>query len=337
MRIIVLMGGDSTEREVSLVSGDQISKALTENGHDVIKIDPSASRDEQTALNNSDRHWIGIDYPDFELLPAHRGSLYLKNILITKRLKPDVVFNALHGGKGENGIVQGMLDAAEIPYTGSDRLASTLAMEKDISKQYFRRVNIPVPKGTMLNRPGASRKNVKQLQLPLVIKPNDQGSTIGLHIIETEQQIDEALSDAFRYSNKVIVEEYIAGRELTVSILKTRALPVLEIIPKHSLYDYECKYSDGMSTYQVPAKLDDTVARSIQTLALKAHRILGCSGYSRVDFRLNNDNQPYILEVNTLPGMTGTSLVPKAAKAAGITFNTLVETIVEEALKDFKF
>ena len=266
-------------------------------------------------------------------MPAHRGSLYLKNILITKRLKPDVVFNALHGGMGENGIVQGMLAAAEIPYTGSDRLASTLAMEKDISKQYFRRANIPAPKGTMLNRPGASRKNIKQLQLPLVIKPNDQGSTIGLHIIETEQQIDEALSEAFRYSNKVIVEEYIAGRELTVGILKARALPVLEIIPEHNLYDYECKYSDGMSAYQVPAKLDDALGKSIQALAIKAHRILGCSGYSRVDFRLNNDNQPYILEVNTLPGMTGTSLVPKAAKAAGITFNTLVETIVEEALK----
>ncbi len=333
MKIVVLMGGDSTEREVSLVTGDQISKALSENGHEVIKIDPAASRDEQTALNKTDRHWIGIDYPDFELLPAHQGALYLKNLLITKRLKPDVVFNALHGGKGENGIIQGMLDAAEIPYTGSGRLASTLAMEKDISKQYFRQANIPTPKGTVLNRPGASRKNIKQLQLPLVIKPNDQGSTIGLHIIEETRQIEPALSDAFRYSGKVIVEEYIAGRELTVSILKSRVLPVLEIIPEHNLYDYECKYSDGMSAYQVPAKLDDALAKSIQSLALRAHRILGCAGYSRVDFRLNTENQPYILEVNTLPGMTGTSLVPKAAKAAGINFNALVETIVEEALK----
>ncbi len=333
MKIIVLMGGDSTEREVSLVTGDQISQALAKNGHEVIKIDPSASRDGQTALNNTDRHWIGIDYPDFELLPAHQGSLYLKNILITKRLKPDVVFNALHGGKGENGIVQGMLDAADILYTGSNRLASTLAMEKDISKQYFQRANIPAPKGTVLNRPGASRKNIKQLRLPLVIKPNDQGSTIGLHIIQTEDQIESALTDAFRYSGKVIVEEYIAGREITVGILKTRALPVLEIIPQHSLYDYECKYSDGMSAYRVPAEIEDGLTKSIQALALKAHRILGCSGYSRVDFRLNNENQPFILEVNTLPGMTGTSLVPKAAQAAGINFNALVETIVEEAIK----
>lgn len=335
MKIIVLMGGDSTEREVSLVTGDQIAKALSENGHEVIKIDPSASRDEQTALNDTDRHWIGIDYPDFEILPAHRGSLYLKNILICKRLKPDVVFNALHGGKGENGIVQGMLDAAELPYTGSNRLASTLAMEKDISKQYFRQAQIPTPKGTVLNRPGASRKNIKSLQLPLVIKPNDQGSTIGLHIIEEERSIESALSEAFRYSRKVIIEEYIAGRELTVGILKTRPLPVLEIIPRHSLYDYECKYSDGMSAYRVPAELDDRLTKSIQSLALKAHRILGCSGYSRVDFRLNQKNQPFILEVNTLPGMTGTSLVPKAARAAGITFNALVETIIEEAIKGF--
>ena len=146
MKIVVLMGGDSTEREVSLVTGDQIAAALSENGHEVIKIDPSANREEQTELNKTDRHWIGIDYPEFEVLPSHRGSLYLKNILIVKRLRTDLVFNALHGGKGENGIIQGMLDAAEIPYTGSGRLASTLAMEKDISKQYFIEANLLVPK-----------------------------------------------------------------------------------------------------------------------------------------------------------------------------------------------
>ena len=333
MKIIVLMGGDSTEREVSLVTGDQVAKALNENGHEVIKIDPSVGREEQTELNQTDKHWIGIDYPDFEVLPMHRGSLYLKNLLITKRLKPNLVFNALHGGKGENGIVQGMLDAAEIPYTGSGRLASTLAMEKDISKQFFKRANLPVAKGSVLNRPDASCKNLKNLKYPQVVKPNDQGSTIGLHIVNDAAQLEEAISDAFRYSNKVIVEDFIEGREITVSILKNRPLPILEIIPQHSLYDYECKYKDGMSDYKVPAELDNKLAQDILSLALKAHQILGCSGYSRVDFRLSKDNLPFILEVNTLPGMTGTSLVPKSAKAAGINFNTLVETIVEQAIK----
>lgn len=333
MKVIVLMGGDSTEREVSLVTGDQIAHALQENGHEVIKIDPSANRDEQSALNQTDRHWIGIDYPEFQELPLHRSSLYLKNLLIIKRLKADVVFNALHGGKGENGVVQGMLDAIEIPYTGSGRIASTLAMEKDVSRSFFRQAKLPIARGTVLNRPGASRKGIKTLNGPLVVKPNDQGSTIGLHIIQDQNSLENAITDAFRFSSRVIIEEYIAGRELTVTILKERALPVVEIIPEHDLYDYECKYKAGLSRYTCPAELDDELTRHLQNLALKAHRALGCSGYSRVDFRLNASNEPFILEVNTLPGMTGTSLVPKAAKAAGINFNTLVETIIEEALR----
>lgn len=333
MKIIVLMGGDSSEREVSLVSGDQIAGALAENGHEVIKVDPSATREEQTQLNKSDRHWIGIQYPEYNDLPVHRGALYAKNILIVKRLRADVVFNALHGGKGENGIVQGMLDAAEVRYTGSGRLASTLAMEKDISKQFFRNAQLPAPKGFVLSRPGASLKQSKKLSFPVVVKPNDQGSTIGLFIVKNEKEMKDAVKNAFTFSSKVIVEEYIPGREVTVSILRDRALPVVEITPEHGFYDYECKYKDGMSAYTVPARIDEQLTQKIQSIALKAHKVLGCRGYSRVDFRLTDEGSPYILEVNTLPGMTGTSLVPKAAKAAGINFNDLVEMIVEEAFK----
>ncbi len=333
MKIVVLMGGDSTEREVSLVTGDQIVRALTENGHQVIKIDPTATKKEQTELNQTDRHWIGIDYPDIDLLPLHRGSLYLKNILITKRLKPDLVFNALHGGKGENGVVQGMLDAAEIPYTGSGRIASMLAMQKDLSKMFFRNANLPTPRAHVLERPEASRKKLKKISFPQVVKPNDQGSTIGLRIVQNPSELDEAIDQAFKLSSKVIIEEYIPGREITVSILRQRALPIVEILPEHGIYDYECKYKEGMSRYEVPAELDKTLAQEIQKISLKAHQVLGCKGYSRVDLRLSEDGQPYILEVNTLPGMTGTSLVPKAAKAAGLTFNDLVETIVEEAIR----
>jgi len=335
MKIVVLMGGDSSEREVSLVSGDQIAKALSQNGHEVIKIDPAATRAEQTDLNKTDRHWIGIHYPESTDLPLHRGSLYLKNILIVKRLRSDLVFNALHGGKGENGIVQGMLDSAGVPYTGSGRIASMLAMQKELSKQLFCHAKLPLPKGTVLDRLGASRNQVKKIALPLVVKPNDQGSTIGLSVVENSSDLETAIEKAFRFGAKVIVEEYIPGREITVSILKKRTLPPVEIIPEHGLYDYECKYKAGMSRYQVPAEMPLALTQKLQSLALKAHLLLGCKGYSRVDFRLTTAGEPFILEVNTLPGMTGTSLVPKAAKAAGIHFNELVETIVEQALKDF--
>jgi len=333
MKIVVLMGGDSAERDVSLVTGDQVSRTLSENGHEVIKIDPVATRSEQTELNQSEQHWIGIEYPESDDLPLHRGSLYLHNIAVAKRLKPDVVFIALHGGKGENGNVQGMLDAAELKYTGSGRLASTLAMDKNISKIFFHNHNLPTPRGILLETPDASRKNLKKVKFPQVVKPNDQGSTIGLSIVHNPKEIDEAISAAFMVGSGVIVEDYIPGREITVSILQTRTFPVLEIIPQHGLYDYECKYKDGMSRYEVPAKIDENVAQTIRNISLKAHNALGCKGYSRVDLRLTQDNKPYILEVNTLPGMTGTSLVPKAAKAAGVNFNTLIETIVDEAIE----
>jgi len=259
--------------------------------------------------------------------------LYLKNIMLVRRLRPDIVFNALHGGKGENGVVQGMLYAAEIPYTGSDMLASAIAMQKDISKMFFRQHNIPTPRAIVLERPDSSRKKLKHIRFPQVVKPADQGSTVGLHIVKRKEELDAAIDDAFQFNSKVLVEEYIPGKEITVSIIRQRTLPVIEIIPEHGLYDYECKYKEGMSQYEVPAKLKDDVTRLVQNIAYKAHLVLGCTGYSRVDMRLNEQNEPYVLEVNTLPGMTGTSLVPKAAKAAGINFNSLIEMIVEEGLK----
>ncbi len=333
MRIIVLMGGDSTEREISLVTGDKVAKALEENGHQVIKIDPVATKEEQTSLNKTDRHWIGIQYPEVEMLPLHRGSMYLKNILIVKRLKPDLVFNALHGGKGENGVVQGMLDVAEIPYTGSGRIASMLAMEKDMSKIYFKNAKLPTPKAIILERPDASRKKLKRIEFPQVVKPNDQGSTIGLKIVNNQAELHQAIDQAFELSPKVIVEQFIPGREITVGIIGKRTFPVVEIKPKHGIYDYQCKYTKGMSSYHVPADLDEETTRLVQKISLKAHQVLGCQGYSRVDLRLSPENEPYILEVNTLPGLTDTSLLPMACAHVGINFNSLVEMIVEEAIK----
>ncbi len=333
MRVVVLMGGDSTEREVSLVTGDQVAKALAENGHEIIKIDPAATREEQTELNQADQHWIGTHYPDFEILPLHRSSLYLKNILIIKRLKPDIVFNALHGGKGENGSVQAMLDAAEIPYTGSGRVSSTIAMNKDISKLYLKNARLPTARVHVLDNPNASRKKLKKIQFPQVVKPNDQGSTIGIKVVQNYEEMEQGIQEAFKYSNKVLVEEYIGGAEVTVGIIGLRTLPPVQIIPSHEVYDYECKYNEGMSRYVVPAEMSEQATQHLQSLAIKAHKAMECSGYSRVDFILNEHGDPYILEVNTLPGFTGTSLVPKAANAAGINFNALLEMILEEALE----
>ena len=164
------------------------------------------------------------------------------------------------------------------------------------------------------------------------MKPNDQGSTIGLHVVKSTQELKSAVKDVLKYGTKIIIEEYISGREITVSILNEKPLPIVEIIPKHGLYDYECKYSDGMSRYEAPANMEDELTKKIQEISLKAHQILGCSSYSRVDLRLTENGKPFILEVNTLPGMTGTSLVPKAAKAAGMTFEELVEAILQSAL-----
>lgn len=334
MKIVVLMGGDSSEREVSLVSGDQVAKGLNENGHEVIKIDPAATKDEQTELNQTDKHWIGIDYPDTATLPLHRGSLYTKNILIIKRLQVDAVFNALHGGKGENGIVQGMLDACEIPYSGSGRIASMLAMEKDLTKFFFRSKHLPIPDGTVFTKNSKLSDIPEQLGYPLIVKPNNQGSTIGLHVVNKESELRGAIEDTFKFSTKLIIEEYITGREITVAILGDRALSIVEIKPKHGLYDYECKYTGGMSSYEAPANIEESLTKQIREMSLKAHRILDCRGYSRVDLRLTDKGEPYILEVNTNPGMTGTSLVPKSAKAENISFNDLLEQIIKNACYD---
>ncbi|MEJ2542807.1 MAG: D-alanine--D-alanine ligase, partial [Calditrichaceae bacterium] len=327
MKIVVLMGGDSSEREVSLVSGDQVAKALTENGHEIIKIDPSATKTEQTELNQTDKHWIGIEYPDTATLPLHRGSLYTKNILIIKRLKVDAVFNALHGGNGENGIIQGMLDASEIPYSGSGRIASMIAMEKDLTKFFFESNQLPVPKGIVFTKNSKISDIPESIGYPLIVKPNDQGSTIGLHVVEKQSELRSAIEDAFKFSSKLIIEEFIPGREITVAILGNRYLSIVEIKPKHGLYDYECKYTGGMSSYEAPANIEPELTKYIQEISLKAHQVLGCRGYSRVDLRLTEKGEPYILEVNTNPGMTGTSLVPKSAKAVNISFNNLLEQI----------
>ncbi|NOZ75760.1 MAG: D-alanine--D-alanine ligase, partial [FCB group bacterium] len=242
----------------------------------------------------------------------------------------DLVFLALHGGDGESGQVQAFLEILGIPYTGSGPLGSGLCMDKHLSKMVLAHHGLPTPEWIML-------RNHQSVQLPfdypVVVKPNDLGSTIGLSIVELEPDVEPAIENAFQHADSVMIERFISGRELTVTILDNRALPIVEIRPKHGIYDYECKYTSGMSEYICPAEVPPDLTGEIQSLAETIFSVLKGRHYGRIDFRLDEENRPWCLEMNTLPGMTDTSLVPKAAAAANMDFNTLVNTMVKLALQ----
>jgi D-alanine-D-alanine ligase len=242
----------------------------------------------------------------------------------------DVVFLALHGGQGEDGTVQALLDLTGVPYTGSGILGSALAMDKDLSKKLFQAAGVPTPKWLMA--PATVDQVRKAIGFPVIVKPSKQGSTVGLSIVKKPGELAVAVTEAFKYDDEVMIEEFIPGRELTVGVLGDEALPVGEIKPKHEIYDYECKYTKGMAEEEFPAKLSPAETAEVQRLALAAFRALKLRGYARIDFRMNPDGVFYCLEANTLPGMTELSLIPQAAAASGIPFPELCERIVEIAL-----
>jgi D-alanine-D-alanine ligase len=254
----------------------------------------------------------------------------------------DVVFLALHGGQGEDGTLQALLDLTGVPYTGSGHLASALAMDKDLSKHLMRAAGVPTADWLMasgLGRKGwplgeFSQRVETELGLPVVVKPSKQGSTVGLSIVREVGALGPALTEARKYDDEVMVEQFVPGRELTVGILGDEALPVGEIIPVHEIYDYECKYTAGMAREVFPADLTADETREVQQLAARAFRALKLRGYARIDFRMSPDGVFYCLEANTLPGMTALSLIPQAAAAAGISFSELCERIVRLALDD---
>lgn len=234
----------------------------------------------------------------------------------------DLVFNIIHGTFGEDGDLQDLLDRAGVPYTGEGATGSRLAFDKIASKRCFDAAGVPSPGWEML-----TRNQSPTLPLPFVAKPPCEGSSVGVHLVHDENSIDAALNDCFSRGPEVLIEAFISGRELTVGILGNRALPVIEIVPKEGFYDYEHKYTKGGSEYFCPAVLPDEVTAAVQAAALAAHRSLGLEVYSRVDVLLDAENHPYVLEVNTIPGMTETSLLPKAAAAVGISFAALCEEI----------
>jgi len=325
------MGGMSSERDVSLASGLRVADALRSRGHTVTTVDTvrgALSAGEERAM---------LAGPVMRTLPPEQGELAR---LSSKTLPAtvggfsaqgdtDVVFIGLHGGQGEDGTLQALLDLTGVPYTGSGHLASALAMDKDLSKRLFRDAGVRTPEWLMA--PAGDEDIVATLGLPVIVKPSKQGSTVGLTLVKDRAGLQAAIVEARKYDDEVMIEQFIAGRELTVGILGDEALPVGEIIPMHEIYDYECKYTPGMARELFPAKLSGAETKAVQEQALLAFRALKLAGCARIDFRMAADGTFYCLEANTLPGMTELSLIPQAAAAAGISFPELCERIVRLA------
>lgn len=316
------MGGDSPEREVSLATAQGIIDALRRLGHEVTGLDPASARPLLEGINS-------VEHRSKFLLPIRE---MVKSPTLAQA---EVIFLALHGGRGEDGTVQSLLDLAGIPYTGSGLLASALAMHKPTAKLLFQGAGINTPPWFLLqeSKEGMTEKIKARFGFPVVVKPASQGSTVGTSIVREEGKLREALNFAQQFEREILIEKYIGGRELTVGILGREPLPVVEVIPQGGFYDYQHKYTKGKSRYVVPAQIPPQVTKRIKELALQAFKLLRCEGYARVDFRYGDDGGLYCLEVNTLPGMTPTSLVPIAAQAVGMGFDQLVERIIELALK----
>jgi len=331
MKITVLMGGTSSERNVSLASGIRIVQALRGKGHDVTPMDPARGVINSAEERELSTGKVGAEPPSLESLTKFAEGTFLPNLTGMKEIRnADVVFLALHGGQGEDGTLQALLDMAHVKYTGSGHLSSALAMDKDLSKKLFRMEDVKT--ADWLMAPATTEQVEGILGLPVIVKPSKQGSTVGLSLVKKREGIAPAVEEASKYDDEVMIEQFIPGRELTVGILGDIALPVGEIFPKHEIYDYECKYTAGMASEEFPAKLSKEATEKVQQQALQAFKALKLRGYARIDFRLTTEGEFYCLEANTLPGMTELSLIPQGAAAMGIGFPELCERIVKLAL-----
>jgi len=296
-RIGVLVGGPSNEREISLRSGKAVHDALLDEGCAAVLLD------------------VKDDISD----------CLKKNVI-------DVAFIALHGRFGEDGTVQKMLEDAHIPYTGSKVEASRLALDKIASKEVFIKKNVAVPKYIVFEKNNFSFSDTNSIGFPLVVKPQFEGSSIGLSVVKDRNLLEDAVNKAFQYGDRIILEEYIQGRELTVGILDDEALPVIEIVTRDNVYDYAAKYKNSDTRYLVPAPISKDVYEKAARIGVIAHKALGCDSFSRVDMMLDKTDKIFVLEVNTIPGMTERSLLPKAAEAIGLRFNELCVKILENTL-----
>lgn len=348
MKIAVLSGGLSTERDVAISSGKKISQALRSKGHKVVLIDVFMGYEEDIcdidALYDEGYEFtpdtsISTDVPDIEAIKAQRrdkSNRFIGEHVLDICAAADITFFALHGGEGENGQLQAAFDLMGIRYTGAGYLASAVAMHKGFAKSIFLQSGVSTPMGKLYDRADFnSGRCAKWENFPCVVKPCSGGSSVGVSIVESKKDYDEALRFAFKYDEEVIVEEYIKGRELSVGLLDGKALPIIEIIPKEGFYDYKNKYQSGAAEDICPAVIDEETTKAIQLEAEKAFAALGLEAYSRIDFILTEDKKFYCIEANNLPGMTPLSLLPQEAKAVGIDYPDLCDLIVELSLKKY--
>jgi D-alanine-D-alanine ligase len=339
--ILLLAGGDSAERDVSLSSSRGIAAALRENGHRVLVVDPArpdvAPTEYDDAIFGDAK--IGAAPPRIDPDVYRARAEFVKLLAQVASFKVDVVFNGLHGGAGEDGTVQAVLEYLGIPFTGSGAAGSAFAMDKQRAKILAADAGVLVPAGLHVERSalhtGTLEQQVREtVGLPAVVKPNAQGSSVGLTIVHDFADLDAAAQLAFESDRSILIEHYIEGREITQAILEDGPdLPVLEIRPKSGVYDYFHKYQSGNTEYLVPAPIEANVARDVLDSARRAFAAMKLSVYSRFDYRLDPSGRPWLLEANTLPGMTATSLVPKAAAVVGMSYNDLCDFIVKKALE----
>lgn len=340
MKIVVLAGGISTERDVSLSSGVMIYKALKKNGHKAVLLDVYLGYTGEDIENifEKDEEWdkeiggISDKNPDIEQIKAMRPdgdkNFFGANVISICQAS-DVVFMALHGENGENGKIQACFDLMGITYTGTDYVSSAICMDKGITKDIFACYGIPSPAGIRLKK----GEKAKEFPVPCIVKACCGGSSVGVSIAQKEQEYEKALEEAFRYDNEVIVEQYIKGREFSVGVIEGKALPVIEIAPLQGFYDYKNKYQAGSAIETCPAEISEEKTKEMQAYAEEAFRVLRLKNYARMDFMMSNTGEIYCLEANTLPGMTPTSLLPQEAEAIGISFEELCEKIIEAAVK----
>lgn len=343
MNIIVLAGGNSTEREVSIASGQGVCKALRERNHKAVLLDPyfGASKKEENLfpaeydVDKAADTMREMSSKLEEIMKTRKGFFGPNVLEICK--EADIVFLALHGANGEDGKVQSVLDLMGIKYTGSGPLSSGMAMDKGITKMVFEAKGVPTPKGITLEKGKCSSQLADYgMGFPVIVKPCCGGSSVGVCIANNQTEYQAALLEAFSYENEVVVEQFITGREFSVAVVDKKAYPVIEIAPLQGFYDYKNKYQAGSCVETCPAEISSALTKEMQKYAEMGYEALNLQAYARLDFLMDDEGNMYCLEANTLPGMTPTSLIPQEAKAIGMDYPQLCEKLIEVSLKKYQ-
>ncbi len=345
MKIVVLAGGTSTERDISIMSGTGICKALRQKGHQAVLVDIFCGTEnvdwadpfpEEYDVDQAVEYMKSFN-PQIETMKAERRSFFGSNVLELCQAA-DIAFLGLHGANGEDGKVQAAFDLMGIKYTGTGYLSSAIAMDKCMTKEFFLANHVPTPKGATLTGENGfdTDLSVLGLEFPVVVKTSCGGSSVGVYIVNDQKEYEEALKEVSIYGNEAVVEEYIKGREFSVSVVDGKAYPIIEIAPIQGFYDYKNKYQAGSTVETCPAHISQELTDKMQDLAVKAAKALKLEAYSRLDFLMKENGDMYCLEANTLPGMTPTSLIPQEAKVLGMDYPQLCEELIRCSMKKYR-